>query len=247
MNMTQRFHHLVVGAVVSTNLLLAVPVLAQDTPAAEEEEFFEFDEGEPVATISDPFESINRVIFDFNDKFYRYAAKPVARGMRVIPVPVRRSFANFFSNLYAPMSAVSAMLQGDIHNAGTELGRFALNTTAGLAGFLDPATDVGLIQDEEDLGQTLARWGVGQGPYLMVPLYGSTSVRDALGAAANNDQNPLFENLEGDQVIAINVTQAEVLLSLDEDTYEAFYESSIDPYVFFRSAWVQSRQGRVDE
>ena len=252
MNMTQRFHQWVVGAVVSTNLLFALPALAQETTAtaapAEEEEFFEFDEGEePAATINDPFEPVNRFFFAFNDKFYRYAAKPVARGLRILPVPVRQSMANFFSNLGAPISAGSALLQGDVRNAGTELGRFVLNTTAGLAGFLDPATDMGLVQDEEDLGQTLARWGVGHGPYLVAPFYGSTSLRDAFGSGATSALNPVYEELEGNEIAVITMTQAEILLSLDEDTYEAFYESAIDPYVFFRSAWVQNRQGKIDK
>lgn len=250
MNMTQRFHQLVVGAVVSTPLLFATPVLAQEAAAtapAEEEEFFEFDEGETTVTINDPLESVNRFFFVFNDKFYRYAAKPVARGLRILPVPVRQSMANFFSNLGAPISAGSALLQGDVRNAGTELGRFVLNSTAGLAGFLDPATDVGLLQDEEDLGQTLARWGVGHGPYLVVPFYGSTSLRDAFGSGATSALNPVYEELEGNEIAVVTMTQAEVLLSLDEDTYEAFYESAIDPYVFFRSAWVQNRQGKIDK
>ncbi|MES2605189.1 MAG: VacJ family lipoprotein [Pseudomonadota bacterium] len=251
MNMTQRFHHLVVGAVVSTSLLTTMPLLAQEpaVPAAPaEEEFFDFDEGESDAlTISDPLEGMNRAFFGFNDKFYRYAAKPVARGLRILPVPVRQSMANFFNNLGAPVSAASALLQGDVRNAGTELGRFVLNTTAGLAGFLDPATDVGLIQDEEDLGQTLARYGVGHGVYLVLPFLGSTSVRDAIGSTATSQLNPLYEELEPGQIAAINLVQAEVALSLDADTYEAFYDTAIDPYSFFRSAWLQNRQGKIDQ
>lgn len=250
MYMTQRFHQLVVGAVVSASLLSAMPVLAQDAaaPAEAEEEFFEFDEGESDApAISDPLEGMNRVFFGFNDKFYRYAAKPVARGLRVLPVPVRQSLANFFTNLGAPVSAASALLQGDFRNAGTELGRFVLNTTAGVAGFLDPATDVGLVQDEEDFGQTLARYGIGHGPYLVVPFYGATSVRDVVGSVATSGLNPLYQELQPGEIAGIKLAEAEVALSLDADTYEAFYDTAIDPYTFFRSAWVQNREGKIDQ
>jgi phospholipid-binding lipoprotein MlaA len=223
-------------------VLASTPVLAQD-----DEEFFDFDEVESSVTVPDPLESFNRASFALNDKLYRGFLKPVARGMRVLPVPVRTSLSNFFINLVAPVSAASALLQGDAHNAATEAGRFILNTTAGLGGFLDPATGIGLIQDEEDIGQMLARWGVGHGFYLVVPLYGPTSLRDMAGSIANNKANPLYGNLVTGEIIGINVTGSEILLSLDQDTYEAFYESSLDPYVFFRSAWAQNRQGMIDQ
>lgn len=222
--------------------LVSTPALAQD-----DEEFFEFDEEENSVSVADPLESFNRASFALNDKLYRVVLKPLARGLRVLPVPVRTSMSNFFINLVAPVSAACALLQGDPHNAATEAGRFILNTTAGLGGFLDPATDIGLVQDEEDVGQTLARYGVGHGFYLVVPLYGPTSLRDMAGSIANNKANPLYGNLVTGEIIGINLTGSEVLLSLDQDTYEAFYDSSLDPYVFFRSAWAQNRQGMIDQ
>jgi phospholipid-binding lipoprotein MlaA len=240
---SQGFQRTTVAAIMAVSLLATLPALAQD-----DEEFFEFDEGEaPAATINDPLEPLNRAIFAFNDKLYRAAVKPFARGLRVLPVPVRKSLANFFNNLNAPASAASALLQGDPRNAASELSRFVLNTTIGVAGFFDPATDMGLLQDEEDLGQTLARYGVGQGPYLVLPLYGATSVRDTLGSSATSTLNPLFEELNSIEIGVVSTAQAEVLLSLDQDTYEAFYASSLDPYLFFRSAWIQSRQGSVEK
>lgn len=224
--------------------LLAAPLAcAQD----EEEDFFVFDEEEEAPSIADPLEGFNRASFALNDKLYRGVLKPVARGLRILPVPVRNSLDNFFDNLRAPASAISALLQGDVRNAGTELGRFLVNTTAGLAGFLDPATDVGLLQDEEDLGQTFARWGAGPGFYLVVPLLGSSSLRDLPGTVATNAVNPLYDNLVTGEVVGINVAAAEVALSLDQDTYEALYDSALDPYIFFRSAWAQNRAGRIAE
>jgi phospholipid-binding lipoprotein MlaA len=139
------------------------------------------------------------------------------------------------------------VLQGDVRNFATELGRFLLNTTAGLAGFLDVATDVGLVQDEEDLGQTLGRYGVGHGFYVVVPFMGSSSLRDVIGNAGTAAINPVYQNLDTGEIVAINLTDAELALSLDQDTYESLYDSSLDPYAFFRSAWTQNRAGRVAE
>lgn len=212
----------------------------------DDDDFFVFDEDEEdTSSIADPLERFNRASFALNDKLYRGLLKPVARGLRILPVPVRNAFDNFFDNLRAPASAISALLQGDPRNAGTELGRFLINSTAGLAGFLDPATDVGLIQDEEDLGQTFARWGVGHGFYLVVPLVGPTSLRDLTGTISTNAINPLYGNLVTGEIIGVNVAAAEVSLSLDQDTYEALYDSALDPYLFFRSAWTQNRAGRI--
>lgn len=229
----------------------ALPAFAADDEEflEDEEEFFVFDEDEDesATTIADPFEGLNRVTFAFNDKMYRGVLLPVARGLRVLPEPVRVAGSNFFDNLGAPISSISALLQGDVRNSATELGRFLLNTTAGLGGLFDVATRVGLEQDEEDLGQTLARYGVGHGFYLVVPFAGPSSLRDAVGLTATNALNPLYEELHNDTIIVINVVDAELSLSLDRDTYVALYDQALDPYAFFRSAWVQNRAGRVEQ
>jgi phospholipid-binding lipoprotein MlaA len=228
--------------------LAALPAQAAEEALPEEEEFFVFDEDEaPTVTIGDPLEGLNRATFAFNDKLYRGVLKPIARGLRVLPEPVRVSGTNFFDNLGAPVSSVSALLQGDLRNCATELGRFLLNTTAGIVGLFDVATEVGLAQDEEDLGQTLARYGVGHGFYLVLPFYGSSSLRDAIGTAGTSAINPVYDNLETGEVIAINFTDVELRLSVDRDTYEALYDQALDPYAFFRSAWAQNREGRVKE
>lgn len=229
-------------AALSCLLLCGAPLVAQEDP----DDFFVFDEEEEVPTIADPLEPVNRVMFAFNDKAYRYVLKPVARGLRVLPTPVRTSMGNFFTNLRAPVSAFSALLQADPKNAASEAGRFVLNSTFGILGLFDAATEMGLAQDEEDLGQTLGRWGVGHGFYLVLPFVGSTSVRDFAGQIPSNTLNPLYDDLSNGEIITINLANAEVLLSLDQDTYESFYDSSIDPYVFFRSAWEQNRAGRVE-
>lgn len=230
------FHLLAFGL-----LLGSVPLQAQE----DDDDFFVFDEDGETPTVADPFEPVNRAIFGFNDKAYRYVLKPVARGLRVLPTPVRVSMSNFFTNLRAPISAFSALLQADPKNAGSEAARFVVNTTVGIVGLFDPATSMGLIQDEEDLGQTLGRWGVGHGFYIVMPFVGPTSLRDVAGQIPSNTWNPLYRNLDNGEIIAINVVSGEVELSLDQDTYEAFYDSALDPYAFFRSAWEQNRAGRV--
>jgi phospholipid-binding lipoprotein MlaA len=212
----------------------------------DEDDFFIFGEEETAPpSVADPLEGFNRLMFKVNDKLYRVVLKPVARGLRVLPEPVRVGANNFFSNLGTPVSAFSALLQGDLRNAGSESGRFLLNSTAGLLGILDPATDIGLVKDEEDLGQTLARWGVGPGVYLVLPFISSTSLRDLPSQIAGNAINPLYQNLNDEETIGINLLSGEVALSLDKDSYEAFYDSALDPYVFFRSIWAQNRAARV--
>jgi phospholipid-binding lipoprotein MlaA len=229
-------------------LLLASVLTVSQSQAQDDEEFFEFDEPETVElSIADPLESVNRVTFAFNDKLYRGVLKPVAKGLRVIPTPVRTGASNFFNNLGAPVSMVSALLQGEGKNAATELGRFLVNSTAGIVGLLDPATDMGLVRDEEDLGQTLASYGIGHGVYLVVPFIGASSTRDFVGDLGTTGLNPLYNELAWGEMAGITLTEAEVALSLDKDTYEAFYDSALDPYVFFRSAWLQNRQGQVEK
>lgn len=228
-------------------LLFAVTALsaqAQD----DDDDFFIFDEEEDDSqSIADPFEDLNRASFAFNDMLYRGVLKPVARGLRVLPRPVRTAGANFFNNLFTPVSAMNALLQFDLPNTGTEASRFLINTTIGLLGFLDPATDLGIARDTEDLGQTLGRYGLGHGFYLVVPFLGSSSLRDGIGSYGNAAMQPIYDNLVAGEIIAINVVNAEISLSLDQDTYEAFYDSALDPYIFFRSAYVQNRAGRVEE
>lgn len=221
-------------------------VLAQE----EDDDFFVFDEEEnDTPTIADPLESINRVTFAFNDKMYRVVMKPIARGLRVLPEPVRNSGSNFFNNLGTPVSAINALLQLDLPNAGTEVSRFLLNSTFGILGLFDPATHMGIIRDNEDLGQTLGRYGMGQGFYVVLPFIGASSLRDGLGLFGDAAINPVYDQLgmSTTEIIGARALEAEIKLSLDQDTYEAFYDSALDPYIFFRSAYTQNRAGRVDE
>lgn len=237
-----RFNLRTLLLLVGLHIAFANPALAQD----DDDDFFIFEEDESTQ-IADPFESINRATFALNDSLYRGVLKPVAVGFRVVPEPARIGLSNFFTNLGTPISAINALLQLDLPNAGSEAARFVINSTVGILGFFDPATDMGIEQDREDLGQTLARYGVGNGFYLVIPFYGYSSLRDGLGTLGNAAINPVYNPLSLGEILALTVAEAETTLSLDEDTYEALYDASIDPYIFFRTSYIQNRAGRVEE
>jgi len=225
--------------------LATVPLQAQ--AQEDDDDFFIFDEEEDDApAMADPLESINRISFAINDKLYRGLLKPIAKGLRVFPAPVRNSGANFINNLGTPVSAINALLQFDLPNSGTEISRFVINSTLGILGFFDPATDLGLIRDNEDLGQTLGSYSIGHGFYIVIPFLGPSSLRDFTGRLGNAAMNPVRSELEDDEFLILNLLSIEIALSLDQGTYESFYDGALDPYIFFRNAYMQSRAGQVE-
>ncbi|MDT8399678.1 MAG: VacJ family lipoprotein [Pseudomonadales bacterium] len=231
-----------------TMLLLSLPAQAQ--AQEDDDDFFVFDEEETsVPTIADPLEPFNRAMFAFNDKLYRVVLKPVVVVYRKVPTPVRASVNNFLENLGGPVSAINALLQLEFKNAGTELARFVVNSTLGIGGLFDPASDMNLVKDDEDLGQTLQAYGIGHGFYLVIPFLGSSSLKDGISLVGNAFIDPVFQivNPETEETAAILLVDAETTISLDKDTYEAFYKNALDPYIFFRSAYVQNRAGRVQQ
>ena len=149
----------------------------------------------------DPFEPVNRVIYKFNDFGDRYLAKPVAKGVRERHADaLRLGVSNFFDNLRYPITIVNDFLQGKFRQGGADLARFTLNSTVGLLGLFDPATAAGPREHDEDFGQTLAVWGVPQGPYLMVPIFGPYTVTSAIGDLADTQVSPLVQIPEGNAV-----------------------------------------------
>src|SRR5262249_28251117 len=136
---------------------------------------------------NDPLEGMNRKVFWFNDKVDVYALEPVAKGWNwIAPDRVKQSVANFFQNLRFPIVTLNDLLQGKMVPAASDVGRFAVNTTVGVLGFFDPASGWGLEQHNEDFGQTLGWWHVPPGPYLVLPLLGPSSPRDAVGSLADS-------------------------------------------------------------
>jgi phospholipid-binding lipoprotein MlaA len=210
------------------------------------------DDDDTVLDVYDPLETINRGIFWFNDKMYFYVLKPIARGFRYVPEPWRVSLKNFFNNLHAPVTIINATLQGKFADAGNELTRFATNTTLGIGGLFDPSKEhFGIRPKEEDTGQTLGHYGVGPGPYLVLPFLGPSNLRDGIGLFADSRMDLAYyiwgkDKHNYDYIGAIAVKKINNL-SLDKDTYEGIKKDTLDPYLFVRDAYYQYRQNQIDK
>lgn len=197
----------------------------------------------------DPFEGFNRAMYAFNDKLDKYALKPVAKGYRAVtPAPVRHSVANFFSNLHDPAVMLNNLLQGKPGEAASDLGRFMVNSTLGIFGFFDVSTKFGLPKHKEDFGLTLAVWGVGDGPYLVLPFFGPSNMRDAPALLVDWETDPLThpvthdrkESGTRDKLWLLGVIDMRSQLLDAGDILEQ--AGGRDPYIFVREAYRQRRR-----
>lgn len=206
---------------------------------------------EPQLRIADPIESVNRGVFWVNDKLYFYLFKPVARVYRVVPPPVRNSVGHFFTNLGFPVRFVSNLLQLKFFNSAVELHRFMINSTLGLTGFFDPASkspDLRLRDPDEDFGQTLGYYGVGSGFYLVLPVFGPSSLRDGVGSIGEIFFDPWnYLSLSWPEWGGVKGGEIINRLSLDKDTYEQIKRDAVDPYLFIRNAYIQRRQTQIEK
>jgi phospholipid-binding lipoprotein MlaA len=202
----------------------------------------------PDAHPQDPLEPWNRGVYRFNDVLDTHLVKPVAQKYQEItPDPVRQGVGNFFGNFRDVWSSVNAALQLRPQEAVESLFRVGVNTTVGLGGVLDVATEIGIPRTRLDFGQTLGRWGVPSGPYLVLPLLGPSSVRDATGTGfqlrLNDYTNFDDENLQHSlTVLEVVDTRAGLLRAgtlLDE--------AAIDKYSFMRDFYLQRRQNQIDD
>jgi len=209
-----------------------------------EEEF-----AEQMVEVADPLEGLNRIMFGINDILYFWVAKPVTQIYKgVVPEPVRISVDNFFHNLTTPIRFVNCHLQGKVDSADIELKRFLINTTSGILGFGDPARDkMGLEPVEEDLGQTLAVHGFGNGFYMVLPLLGPSTLRDTVGFVGDQFLNPVRYVEPWEVSIGISGTKAINEGSFHIGEYETFKSSAIDPYVAMRQAYIQYRTKQIKE
>jgi phospholipid-binding lipoprotein MlaA len=195
----------------------------------------------------DPLERFNRASYAFNDAIDRAVLRPVAKGYRFItPSFVQTGVTNFFSNLGQPTIIVNDLLQAKFKPALSDTTRFLLNTTLGLGGLLDPASSAGLDKNDEDLGQTFGKWGAPPGAYLMVPLFGPTTVRDGIGSVGDVFTDPVHY-VERDKIRysldGLNVIDARKRrLDLDETLAQTF-----DKYAFIRNAFLQQREYKVSD
>ena len=196
----------------------------------------------------DPLEPVNRAVFWINDKGYFYLFKPVARGFRLVPSPLRSGLSRMFDNLKSPLRAISCLLQLKFTQSGVELTRLVVNSTVGLAGFYDPAgTWWNLSKQDEDLGQVLGYYGLGRGAFLVLPLIGPSTVRDGIAMVPQMYADPLYWTLHRDGQLAAKGIDMVNTLSLDKDTYESIVAEQLDPYAFMRDAWLQRRAAQVAE
>lgn len=202
--------------------------------------------------IYDPFEPVNRKVFAVNDALDQTLAEPVARGYRAgVPSGIRIGLRNVLSHLKSPIVLANEVLQGDMDGAGTVLFRTVVNTFAGFGGLVDVASWEGIEHEGEDFGQTLAVWGVDHGPYLVLPLFGSSSMRDASGMMVDTLADPvrlyLFntdrENWYYIKAGAGALDKREALL----DPLEDLRRNSFDYYAAVRSAYYQRRQALVHD
>jgi len=202
-----------------------------------------------VGKIADPIEPFNRAMYHFNDRLYFWVLKPVAQGYsKVVPEPARISVSNFFSNLWSPVRLVNCLLQLNPMGALTELFRFWINTTVGVAGLFDPASseEINLQAQDEDFGQTLGFYGVGQGFYIVWPFLGPSSPRDTVGRIGDYFTYPISYLDPWYVWSAVRGYEVVNDVSLRIGDYEALKDAAIDPYVAMRDFYVQYRQKRVE-
>jgi phospholipid-binding lipoprotein MlaA len=193
----------------------------------------------------DPFEPANRVIFKFNDGVDRFVAVPVAKGyQKVTPQPLRTAVSNFFSNLGDLTNAANNLLQLKITDATEDIVRFAFNSTFGLGGLLDWATPAGLPKHHQDFGLTLGHWGIPSGPYLVLPLFGPSTVRDSMGLVVDVKFNPLnyIEPAERNPLYVLQFVSVRSDLLGASSLLE---QAALDKYSFVRDAYTQQRQARL--
>lgn len=253
-------------------LIMASAVLAEDLPVSSEqtsealnistnpdlnsgnydEDIYLGDlEFQPVI-IKDPIESYNRSMFLFNDMMYYHVIKPANKGYNfAVPEKAKTSVRKFFINIFFPGRFLNCLFQGKLAGAGTELARFVINSSIGLAGFFDPAEKLlNLKIQNEDFGQTLAKYGMGHGSYIVWPFVGPSSTRDTLGFIGDVAMNPLT-------VVSFFITPFASLgrpydtfnsFALDEgELYESVVEASIDPYIAIQDAYIQNRSKKIEE
>lgn len=194
----------------------------------------------------DPLEPLNRAIFEFNDGFDKAIAKPVAQGYRaVLPAMLRTGVTNFFANVDDLWIALNNLLQGKVEQGLGDMMRVVINTSFGLFGVIDVASDAGLEKHSEDFGQTLGRWGFEPGPYLVLPFFGSSSLRDGVGTAVDFNIDPVV-NIG--HVPTRNTTYAVRATNIRADLLDPgklVEEAALDKYTFTRNSYFQRRRSQI--
>ncbi|HAF55311.1 MAG TPA: ABC transporter [Thauera sp.] len=196
----------------------------------------------------DPLEGYNRAMFSFNDQVDKIVVKPAAQVYEaVLPSPVRTGVGNVLGNLGDPWIALNNMLQGKFAEGMSDLMRFALNSTWGLLGLLDIASEAGLPKHDEDLGQTLGRWGVGEGAYIVLPFFGPRTVRDAVALPADfmaNEPFSIDHVATRNTVLGTRIVHGRSVLLGADRTLE---DAALDRYAFVRDFYLEQRRYKVSD
>tara|TARA_B100000989_G_C19503412_1_gene455330 strand:+ start:462 stop:1259 length:798 start_codon:yes stop_codon:yes gene_type:complete len=210
--------------------------------------------------VKDCFENINRGIFAFNQGLDKIIFKPVAKGYRMLPKPIRAGTSNALSNLSNVVTVPNNVLQGQFKNAGVNTARFVINSTVGIGGILDIASFAGLKKsDKEDYGQTFGAWGFGEGCYFVIPVLGPTTVRDTLGSIVNVIGGDAWYNVtiandtqyfsEADYYVSRALSGID-FRAKNLESFESLEKNSVDLYASVRSLYIQDRNrkiGNIDE
>ncbi|MHC4324283.1 MAG: MlaA family lipoprotein [Planctomycetota bacterium] len=242
------------GCATSRNSAPSMQAASFTNNSAEEADIDDFDLleeefAEQLVVLPDPLEPFNRTMFNVNDVLYFWVVKPVSGAYRgVVPAPARLGIRNFFNNLTTPVRLINCLLQGKGKGADTELRRFAINTTCGILGFGDPALDqYGLEPVKEDLGQTLAVYGIGDGFYLVLPLLGPSTARDSVGFVGDLFLNPVYYVEPAEAAIGLSATRHLNNSSFNIGEYETFKSMTVEPYIAMREAYIQYRTKQIQE
>lgn len=199
--------------------------------------------GDPF-TACDPGQSLNQGIFAFNLAADKYVIGPIAHGYHELPQTGRTAISNFLTNLSEPNNVLNSSLQGDFQSAGTSLWRFLLNSTIGFAGVRDFAGENGLRYHEQNFNRTLASYGVGTGPYIVLPLLGPSSVRDTTGKVVDWFADPVNIVLNNTASIGLGVANGINTREEQDDVIQQLYYDAVDPYNASRAAYLQREQAQ---
>lgn len=207
----------------------------------------EYGTGETADEAWDPLKPYNIFMYQINDTVYTYVLRPTARFYRNVPKPARKGIHNFFVNIRFPIDLVNNLLQGKWHEAGVTTGRFVVNTTVGVLGFMDKASDFGMKAAPEDFGQTLGSMGVPGGCPIVLPIIGISNLRDTGGRFMDGFLNPINYIGQEDVTIGCHALYHINEFSLSLEFIDQLKGEAVDEYIFFRNAYRQSRAQKIKE
>ena len=207
-------------------------------------------------TVNECFEKTSRAIFKFNQGLDTAIFEPIAKGYRIIPLPIRKGTSNAIDNLRSLLSFSNNILQGDFHRAGNTASRFLINSTVGILGIFDPAAAFGFEKNtREDFGQTLGVWGTGSGCYFVLPILGPTTTRDAIGLIGNVITDPVYQVTHNTEVMDRTYsehnyyyykgTDAVDFRSENIESFDSLEKNSIDLYASIKSIYIQNRNQKI--